>query len=300
VNTSTRSATISALLVLAGLVAAIMVAVFAAGPDSVPVLAVCVLLAAGLIALTVWGVVKEIKAHKLWANHNVKLPWFWRHVSRRQWLMTLVPLTVLSIATGSVASVHALAATGTPPQAVSTAPGLPVTPPVRPTDSPVGSPTESPTGSPTDTPSDSSSPAPDPGATTYLDQVQTVDGSDNAGPVTFSSQQYPRSVSLYCYAATQTYLQWNVAGNSTFSTTAGIADDAQDAYGIIAEFTFYDQDGHQLTPKPVDVSVGHPVPVRIDLSRVVNLRVTCAARDATTSEERSVTASLGDPITIAS
>jgi hypothetical protein len=66
----------------------------------------------------------------------------------------------------------------------------------------------------------------------------------------------------------------------------------------VVEFLFYDQDGHQLVPKPMDVSVGHPHKVSLDLNGVVSLRMTCSSRNAKTDEPRSTHSSLGDPVVI--
>jgi hypothetical protein len=87
-------------------------------------------------------------------------------------------------------------------------------------------------------------------------------------------------------------MQWNVAGQTEFSTTAGIDDNKSDAFGITAEFLFYDQDGHQLG-KAVDVSQGHSQAVTLPLTRLTGLRVTCAARD-TKNRQVSTYVEFGD------
>ena len=60
---------------------------------------------------------------------------------------------------------------------------------------------------------------------------------------------------------------------------------------------FYNQDGHQLG-KPVDVSVGHPVPVTIPLTGVVHMRVVCSGRDVKTSSEAGVYGAMGDAMIV--
>lgn len=299
-HTSPRAATASLVLIGAALLAGVLVVALLVGPDSVPVLAGCMFVLAGLFVLGAWGFKRQLTARRRFEDHQERPSWLWRTVTRRQLVATLGALAVVTTGTGTWAAidwVNAGSATASAqPVTSTTAPVMPVQPAV-------------PSPSPTDTSqvaggmastSDSASPAPAPGSTTFLDEVTPVDGSDNSGPVRFASQQYPRSVSMSCYAAKDDYLQWDVAGSSTFSTTVGIADDAQDAFGAVAQFAFYDQDNRALLPHPVDVSVGHPAPIHLNLANVVNLRVTCAGRDSTTSDQRGVTASLGDPVTVAS
>jgi hypothetical protein len=127
----------------------------------------------------------------------------------------------------------------------------------------------------------------------YLDSMNVVNGRAYDGPAYLSAKRYPRSVSMSCETPTSTFNEWNVAGSKEFNATVGVADDASNAFGVIAEFIFYDQDGHQLG-QPYDVSVGHPLPVKIDLTTMVHLRITCSGRDAKTNARRSLSVVLGD------
>jgi len=225
-------------------------------------------------------------------------------LGRRQWLLLLVGLAVVAIAAGAVTGVRVLAGPSTPTPSPAPVVPPPAQPTVQPTvDAPV--PTPSPTGAEptavTASPgeesfeSPSGSPEPAPGATTYLDSQPETAGDYRARPVAFGDVRYPRGISVYCQTATSTYVQWNVAGSSTFVATAGVDDAAEGAFGEVAELTFYDEDSRRLTAKPVEVSVGHPKQVTIDLTGVVSLRMTCAARVAETNKPASLYAALGDP-----
>ena len=222
-------------------------------------------------------------------------------LGRRRRLLLLAGLAVIAIAAGAVTGVRLLAGPSTPTP--SPAPVVP--PPVQPTvDAPVPSPTGAEPTAVTASPSDESfespsgSPEPAPGATTYLDSQPETAGDYRARPVAFGDVRYPRGISVYCQSATTTYVQWNVAGSSTFVATAGVDDAAEGAFGEIAEMTFYDEDSRRLTAKPVEVSVGHSKQVKIDLTGVVSLRMTCAARVAETNESATLYAALGDPYLI--
>jgi hypothetical protein len=138
-----------------------------------------------------------------------------------------------------------------------------------------------------------------PGSITWLDTADPVDGGVSARPVTFNSNRYPRGVTLWCYSVSSSFVQWNVAGSVRFEAVAGVSDDAENTFGRIVEMIFYDQDGKQLVPQPLNVSVGHPQPVSIDLTGVVNLRMTCSGRDAKTQAVRTIAGALGDPHIVA-
>ena len=70
------------------------------------------------------------------------------------------------------------------------------------------------------------------------------------------------------------------------------------AYGKVVEFLFYDQDGRRLLAKPVEASVGHPAKVKLDLTNVVSLRMTCSSRDTKTNDQNNTYAVFGDPIVV--
>jgi hypothetical protein len=72
---------------------------------------------------------------------------------------------------------------------------------------------------------------------------------------------------------------YDVAGTSTFTAQAGIPDNMSGATGVIATLTFTDPSGQQVGG-PVAVSLGHPAQVRLSMSNVTQLGMTCVGRNA--------------------
>ena len=289
------------------------------GTYAVPLLVATALLTALMVALSGWI------AYRLWRQERevhqaiesgLRLPEPrrpWRWLSRRQWTMLTLGVTAIVTLTGAFAGVevmnaqpvasHPTAGGDSPPQGTAV-PAVPVTdsptPAVMPSPpSPDASQSASTdpgaggSGSSTDGPTDTGTPVPMPGVTGYLDTIGSVNGYYDHGPTTLSGARYPRSLTMECADATQNYIEWNVAGYRTFSSTLGVSDDASDAFGGVAEMIFYDQDGRQLE-KPYELSVGHQQKVLIPLKGVVHLRVTCSARDVKTNRGRDFRGALGD------
>jgi hypothetical protein len=292
--------------VIAGLV---LYAVYAGRPETaVPLLIGCVLAAFVLVIGAARITVRHRRSRQLIEAHNVPPRGLLHLLELRQWLILMVGITVIAIGTGALTGIRILAddpetqTTGTtlPAAPTPTPSPVPSEPPTEPAPSPSDSaaPTES--VEPTDTgdPTDGTSATPAPGSTQYLDSEEVLDGGYDAKAVSLSATRYPRGIQFYCDTATNTHLQWNVAGNSRFSATAGIDDNTQNAYGKVVEFLFYDQDGHRLLAKPVEVSVGHPSKVALDLTNVVSLRMTCSSRDAKTNNQNNTYAVFGDPIVV--
>jgi hypothetical protein len=288
-------------LVLAAFLAVGIVLVFAA--PATPLLIIAGAAAVGLAALSVFVARKTaaLKAAQFGIYSQQRSAWL--YFTRPQWMMLTSGLTATAVLVGAGAGVrlvdHPVEASAGPPAATTAA----APPPAAPTTSAAAEPspsdsvTDSPSPSdvPTDTPTGTDTPAPAPGSITYLDSTASVNGYFNASSVNLSGKRYPRSVVMTCYSATGNYVEWNVAGNKRFSTTAGIPDDASNTFGAIAEVIVYDQDGHQLG-KPFDFSVGHPVPISLDIKGVVRLRVTCSGRDGKTGDRREFGGALGDAI----
>ncbi|HZN73128.1 MAG TPA: hypothetical protein VFC00_15780 [Micromonosporaceae bacterium] len=190
---------------------------------------------------------------------------------------------------------------------VAAAPAPILETPALPSPSPTPTPEESPSPSAPASPSETADPTPtdgtetpDPGVSepasetvAYLDSMDAVEGYVYEGAQYLSGKRYPRSVQMRCYRAAEQFNEWNVAGRTSFSATLGIADDADDSFGAIAEFIFYDQDGRQLG-QAYAVSVGRPKPVQLNLTSVIRLRITCSGRDSRTNEARLFYAVLGD------
>lgn len=234
----------------------------------------------------------------------------WQIMSRGQWLTLAVGLTTVTALTGL--GTGARIVVGHDSSIVSANPtrdpGSPAVVPASASSAPEPAPTTSGPGGPASpAPSDTSTAEPSTdaslrsGSNTYLDTMDPVNNNalHDVGPVTFSAKRYPRSVTMSCYRASNNYVEWNVAGSSSFAATLGVSDDTSNAFGAIAEFIFYDQDGHQLG-KPFDVSVGHAAPVALDLRSVVHLRVTCSGRDSKTNAEHYFYAALGDAVVVRS
>jgi hypothetical protein len=122
----------------------------------------------------------------------------------------------------------------------------------------------------------------------YLsDLTATVDdGELSTGQVVIAANPYPNSVSFDCDGgggAGRPDEAFDVAGSSTFTTEVGIADNMQNATDVIATVTFTNESG-QLLGKPVQVSLGHPVKLRLSIGNVTQLGMTCSGRDAQTDQ----------------
>lgn len=300
-NRTERAATFLILTLLGAITVGICSVWWYADTASVTLLVASVFVAFGLVVATAFILAHLRRLSKVQNEFMVPMARVWKLLSFRQWLTLMVGLTVVAMVTSTMAAAAVVAADriepsptqATPPQLSSpTEASTPTEVPQSQTFSPSPSWSASPSNEPSTDISNSAVPRPN--ATMYLDTVHPLSGGYNVGAVSFSSRRYPRSMTFGCSAATSSYVQWNVAGAARFEATAGIADDTEDAFGAVAELIFYDQDGRQLTPNPVDVSVGHPQKVSLDLHDVVNLRLTCAGRDSKTAKQRYTPASLGD------
>ena len=305
-NKSQRAALFVFLSLLAALTAGLAL-YFAYGSDydtAVPLLAGCVLIAFGMLLAAARLVSGFRRSRRLTEAHQVPPSKLLHALDLRQWLTLTVGITAVAIGTGALTGVSVLAAdkepvalpaptTVVPPPPATTEPA-PVT--VEETSEP--EPTEF-SAEPTETDTEPeplpSNEVPLPEATKYLDSEEALEGDYDSKAVAFSGERHTRGIQFYCSRAKTSVLQWNVAGMTRFNATAGIDDAMENTFGKAVEFLFYDQDGRKLG-KPVEVSVGHPKAVKLDLTNVVSLRMTCATRDAKTNEERTTYANLGDPV----
>jgi hypothetical protein len=268
---------------------------------AVPLLIACVLVAFALVLAAARTTSSFRKSERLAKAHNVPPSKSLHLMDLRQWLTLMVGIAVVAVATGAFTGIRILTSDSTPAVAsppvaptVAPAPAIEATTP-PPSPSPTDSPSPTETVDPTDTVEPTDTPAATP-ATQYLDTEEALDGGHDPAAVTFSAVRHPRGITFWCSSVTSSRLQWNVAGYSHFTATAGVDDATENAFGAVVEFIFYDQDGHQLTRKPIDVSVGHSQKVALDLKGVVNLRMTCSSRDSKTNEVRSTHSAFGDPI----
>ena len=314
---SQRAASFVLLSLIAALIAGLVLyAVYAGRSETAVALLIgCVIVAFLLVIVTARITVGVRRSRRLAETHNVPPSGFLHLLDLRQWLILLVGVTVISIGTGALTGVRVLAgedpAESSPPQAVAppaTTPTIDVPTPtteVSATETPGTEPSATDLAIPTETvepagAEESPVATPAPGSTKYLDSEEALDGYYDPRAVNLSANRYPRGISFYCNTATSTNLQWNVAGSTRFAATAGIDDNTENAFGVVAELLFYDQDGRPLLPKPVEVSVGHPKKVQLDLKGVVSLRMTCAGREAKTNEKEDTYVVLGDPIVVLS
>jgi len=269
----------------------------------VPLLAGCAIVVFLFAVLAIRLAMSYRKSRKLELEHNVPPSRLLRALELRQWLTLTLGIAFFAAGTGALTALSVVADDDpvTPPVVVAAPTTEPTVEPTTPSPSPSDTPsdTPAPTDDPTDEPSAEATVEETPDdtpATRYLDAAQPLDGSNSPEPVTFKAERFPHGFSFYCGSHTGSRMRWNVAGYKQFTTTAGIDDNAEGVFGVQTEFIFYDQDGHQLTAKPVGVSVGHPRPVTLDLKNVVSLRVTCASRVVKTNDQTSIRASFGDPV----
>jgi hypothetical protein len=123
--------------------------------------------------------------------------------------------------------------------------------------------------------------------THYLsDLTPTVDnGNVFTGQQVIAAQPYPKSILFPCNGSPggQPREAYDVAGSRTFTAEVGIPDNMQNATSIIATVIFSDESGRQIG-RPVEVSLGHPIKVRLSIGGVTQLGMTCAGRNVSTNQ----------------
>ena len=127
-------------------------------------------------------------------------------------------------------------------------------------------------------------------ASHYLsNKTATVDNAVlDTGQVVISAHPYVNSIAFYCNGqqSGQPDEAFDVAGSSTFTAVLGIPDDTQNATGLIATITFSNESGQRIG-QPVQVSLGHPANVMLDINGVTQLGMTCDGRNRQTSQTAS-------------
>ena len=262
-NKHQRATTFVLVTLAAGLLTAVGLYLALADRSGTALIAGCVLAAAGLVVMAV-RVTARLRAGRKDAQFSGLPPRGAVHaLSLSQWMALLVGLTLTATGTAALTGVRMLgddrveAAAAAPTTAPTVAPPAPTTAAAA-TTTPAGpSPTPSLSPSVEASAADPSA-APAPGSITYLDSAHTIAGYYQPKAVTFSapvtraasrsSAPPPRARS--CSGT------WPAAPASTpppASTTPRPTPSASSSSSI-----FYDQDGHQLVPKPVETSVGHP------------------------------------------
>jgi cytoskeletal protein RodZ len=137
------------------------------------------------------------------------------------------------------------------------------------------------TFSPTATPASTSAPEqaittpsgvlPASGGPAYLGAPVEGSGTFQVGQdVQISQVDYPQSVIFYC---PNSGIDWNVAGNSSFSATFGIVDGATSAVGAVDTIKFTDENGRVL--KVLKTQLGQPQKITFSLKGIQRLVMTC-------------------------
>lgn len=129
--------------------------------------------------------------------------------------------------------------------------------------------------------------APVGGAVRYLSDLSpTVDnGYIFSGQQVIAAKSYPKTISFPCSGnpGNQPTEAYDVAGSTTFAATAGIPDNTTDATGDVGTITFSNEAGRQIG-SPIQVSLGHPVKVELNITGVTQLGMTCTGRNLSTNQ----------------
>jgi hypothetical protein len=124
----------------------------------------------------------------------------------------------------------------------------------------------------------------------YLsNKTPTVQNSGlDTGQVVIAANPYVNSITFNCDGpmSGQPDEAYDVAGSSTFTAVLGIPDNTQYATGLIATITFSNEAGQQIGQQ-VQVSLGHPANVTLDITGVTQLGMTCDGRNRQTSQTAS-------------
>lgn len=123
------------------------------------------------------------------------------------------------------------------------------------------------------------------GAGHYLsNESPTVDniGVDTDQQV-ISAKPYVNTVMWGCGGSGMPNEAYDVAGSSVFTAEVGIPDNMSGATDVVATVTFTNESGQQIG-QPVQVSLGHPVSLRLDIKGVTQLGMTCTGRDRQTNQ----------------
>jgi len=152
------------------------------------------------------------------------------------------------------------------------------------------------------TPSTTASPDPSPGLTSVADYLSnlspTVDNqSVESGQEVIAAVPYPNSIAFGCNGSDggQPDEAYDVAGHTVFTAEVGLADNTENVTGVIATVVFSNEAGQEIG-KLVQVSLGHPKKVTLNISGITQLGMTCNGRTAQTGQSApySFDVTLGD------
>lgn len=159
------------------------------------------------------------------------------------------------------------------------------------------------TATPAATPAPSATGSPAPasglgGVAHYLSNLTpTVDNqSVQNGQKVIAAVPYPSSIAFYCNGSDngQPDEAYDVAGSTVFTAEVGLADNTDNVTGVIATVVFSNEAGQELG-KPVQVSLGHPRKVTLNISGITQLGMACSGRDTQTDQAAySFAVALGD------
>lgn len=124
---------------------------------------------------------------------------------------------------------------------------------------------------------------------TYLSALQPTldDGNLQTGAQSMSATSYPNSLTFYCDGPlnnNQPDEAFDVAGHALLRVVVGIPDNAQGATSLSETLIFANQNGTELM-KPVTVSLGSPATVRLNISGVTQLEMTCSGSNSQTQQQ---------------
>ena len=150
-------------------------------------------------------------------------------------------------------------------------------------------------------PSTTASPDPSPGLNSganYLSNLTpTVDNqSVESSQEVIDAVPYPNSIAFGCNGSYggQPDEAYDVAGHTAFTAEVGLADNTANVTGVIATVVFSNEAGQEIG-KLVQVSLGHPKKVTLNISGITQLGMTCNGRTAQTGQNvYSFDVALGD------
>lgn len=98
-----------------------------------------------------------------------------------------------------------------------------------------------------------------------------------------AAKSYPSTVTWDCGNYGTPSEAYDVAGSSVFTAEAGIPDNMSGATDVIATITFTNESGQQIG-QAYQVSLGHPVSIRLNIKGVTQLGMSCTGRDRQTNQ----------------
>ncbi len=120
----------------------------------------------------------------------------------------------------------------------------------------------------------------------FSNLTPTVDNqSVQNGQQVIAAVPYPNSIAFTCDGSYngQPAEAYDVAGSTVFTAEVGLADNTDNVTSVIATVVFSNEAGQELG-KPVQVSLGHPKKVTLNINGLTQLGITCNGRNAQTGQ----------------